>query len=215
MFPGRCDFDSLPAKSGEGMSGAFFLKQPAQFPARAAACALDPLSNAPISRRRFSAARRPALGVELRHSREQKERVGLRLSALTQADPELHALGATSRVTTGLLIAEGLDPRAYANSKSYCKALGLTLKESSSGQHIRDRSKRKKGKKGVRALYDMLVVRPSREECPAMPRKPRFKLAGMPVHVVQRGNNRQAVFYDEQDHRAYLRWLEEGAGRYG
>lgn len=48
-----------------------------------------------------------------------------------------------------------------------------------------------------------------------MPRKPRFKLAGMPVHVVQRGNNRQEVFYDEQDHRAYLRWLKEGAQRYG
>ncbi len=31
-----------------------------------------------------------------------------------------------------------------------------------------------------------------------MPRKPRFKLAGMPVHVVQRGNNRQAVFYDDR-----------------
>ncbi|MGH7346647.1 MAG: transposase, partial [Candidatus Rokuibacteriota bacterium] len=69
--------------------------------------------------------------------------------------------------------------------------------------------------KGVRALYDMLAVGPFREERPAMPRKPRFKLAGMPVHVVQRGNNRQAVFYDEQDHRAYLRWLEEGAERYG
>ena len=67
-----------------------------------------------------------ALGAELRHSREQKERVGLRLSALTQADPELHALGVTiGRVTTGLLIAEGLDPRAYANSSSYCKAFGL------------------------------------------------------------------------------------------
>jgi transposase len=77
-----------------------------------------------------------ALGAELRHSREQKERVGLRLSALTQADPQLHALGVTlGRVTTGLLIAEGLDPRAYANSSSYCKALGLNLKERSSGQH--------------------------------------------------------------------------------
>ncbi|MCA1851900.1 MAG: transposase [Beggiatoa sp.] len=77
-----------------------------------------------------------ALGAELRHSREQKERVGLRLSALTQADPQLHALGMTlGRVTTGLLIAEGLDPRAYANSSSYCKALGLNLKERSSGQH--------------------------------------------------------------------------------
>jgi transposase len=77
-----------------------------------------------------------ALGAELRHSREQKERVGLRLSALTQADPELHALSVTlGRVTTGLLIAEGLDPRAYTNSGSYCKALGLNLKERSSGQH--------------------------------------------------------------------------------
>ncbi|MCA1682019.1 MAG: hypothetical protein LC700_02565, partial [Actinobacteria bacterium] len=44
-------------------------------------------------------------------------------------DPELHALGVTlGKVTTGLLIAEGLDPRAYANSGSYCKALGLNLK---------------------------------------------------------------------------------------
>jgi transposase len=77
-----------------------------------------------------------ALGAELRHSREQKERVGVRLSALTEAEPQLHALGVTiGRVTTGLLIAEGLDPRAYVNSKSYCKAFGLNLKESSSGQH--------------------------------------------------------------------------------
>ena len=48
-----------------------------------------------------------------------------------------------------------------------------------------------------------------------MPRKPRFNMAGMPVHVVQRGNNRQPVFYDDEDHRAYLRWLKEGAQRYG
>ena len=33
-------------------------------------------------------------------------------------------------------------------------------------------------------------------------------MAGMPAHVVQRGNNRQAVFYDEQHHRAYLRGLK-------
>ena len=38
-----------------------------------------------------------ALGAELRHSREQKERVGLRLSALTHADPELHAPGGDHR----------------------------------------------------------------------------------------------------------------------
>jgi putative transposase len=32
---------------------------------------------------------------------------------------------------------------------------------------------------------------------------------------VQRGNNRQAVFFDEADYRAYLKWLNEGAERYG
>ena len=48
-----------------------------------------------------------------------------------------------------------------------------------------------------------------------MPRKPRFFLPGVPAHVVQRGNNRQAVFYDEADYRAYLEWLAEGAKRHG
>lgn len=48
-----------------------------------------------------------------------------------------------------------------------------------------------------------------------MPRKPRFDLPGVPVHVVQRGNNRQAVFFDDAGRRAYLGWLGEAAGRYG
>ena len=48
-----------------------------------------------------------------------------------------------------------------------------------------------------------------RYEGAKMPRKPRFFLPGVPAHVVQRGNNRQAVFYDEADYRAYLGWLEE------
>jgi REP element-mobilizing transposase RayT len=34
-----------------------------------------------------------------------------------------------------------------------------------------------------------------------MPRKPRFFLPGVPVHVVQRGNNRQAIFFDDFDRR--------------
>lgn len=35
------------------------------------------------------------------------------------------------------------------------------------------------------------------------------------MHIVQRGNNRQAVFFAEQDYLAYLKWLAEGARRYG
>lgn len=48
-----------------------------------------------------------------------------------------------------------------------------------------------------------------------MPRKPRFDLPGVPVHVVQRGNNRQPVFFADEDRRAYLRWLGEAAARCG
>ncbi|MBL4760405.1 MAG: transposase [Mariprofundaceae bacterium] len=48
-----------------------------------------------------------------------------------------------------------------------------------------------------------------------MPRKPRFYVAGLPVHVVQRGNNRQAIFFDDADYRAYLTWLHDAAQKYG
>ncbi len=47
-----------------------------------------------------------------------------------------------------------------------------------------------------------------------MPRKRRFFLPGVPVHVVQRGNNRQAVFFDDNDYRAYLDWLGRAAGEH-
>ncbi len=48
-----------------------------------------------------------------------------------------------------------------------------------------------------------------------MPRKPRFFLSGVPVHAVQRGNNRQAIFFEDSDYHAYLSWLREGSERYG
>lgn len=47
-----------------------------------------------------------------------------------------------------------------------------------------------------------------------MPRKPRFYLPGIPVHAVQRGHSREAVFYEEADYLAYLGWLREAAERY-
>ena len=48
-----------------------------------------------------------------------------------------------------------------------------------------------------------------------MPRKPRFYLPGVPAHVVQRGNCRQAVFFEDSDYGAYLAWLSEGAKEHG
>ena len=47
-----------------------------------------------------------------------------------------------------------------------------------------------------------------------MPRKPRYFLSGVPVHIVQRGNNRQATFFDNSDYHAYLKWLGEALVKY-
>jgi len=47
-----------------------------------------------------------------------------------------------------------------------------------------------------------------------MPRIPRISIPGVPMHVVQRGNNRQAVFFHERDYTTYLNTLFESAMHY-
>jgi putative transposase len=47
-----------------------------------------------------------------------------------------------------------------------------------------------------------------------LPRKPRFFLADVPVHIVQRGHSREPVFFEDSDYSAYLHWVEEAADRY-
>lgn len=46
-----------------------------------------------------------------------------------------------------------------------------------------------------------------------MARKPRFHLAGVPQHVIQRGNNREPCFYGDEDYSRYLGDLREAAER--
>jgi len=47
-----------------------------------------------------------------------------------------------------------------------------------------------------------------------MSRKPRFFVADIPTHVVQRDNNRQAIFFTDNDYRVYLGWVAEAAKRW-
>ncbi len=42
-----------------------------------------------------------------------------------------------------------------------------------------------------------------------MPRRPRVILPNVPQHIIQRGNNRQACFYADEDYLSYLEWLKE------
>lgn len=42
-----------------------------------------------------------------------------------------------------------------------------------------------------------------------MPRRARVILPNIPQHIIQRGNNRQACFYADEDYQFYLEWLKE------
>ena len=48
-----------------------------------------------------------------------------------------------------------------------------------------------------------------------MPRRARLSIAGVPWHIVQRGNNRAVCFHAEGDYRRYLDDLAEQAKRFG
>jgi len=47
-----------------------------------------------------------------------------------------------------------------------------------------------------------------------MARRERLQVTGFPVHIIQRGNNRQACFFAEADHRFFLHHLGELAKRF-
>jgi putative transposase len=48
-----------------------------------------------------------------------------------------------------------------------------------------------------------------------MPRLGRYFLPDQPLHVIQRGNNRAAIFFGDEDQGLYADWLAEAAGQYG
>jgi len=47
-----------------------------------------------------------------------------------------------------------------------------------------------------------------------MPRRARLKVAGVPVHIIQRGNNRQACFFADDDYLFFLDCLARIAKRF-
>lgn len=47
-----------------------------------------------------------------------------------------------------------------------------------------------------------------------MPRRPRSDLAGFPLHLIQRGNNRSPCFFSDADRAEYLLWLGRYARRF-
>ena len=48
-----------------------------------------------------------------------------------------------------------------------------------------------------------------------MARLPRFFVPGYPLHVIQRGNNSESLFFNDTDYDFYRTWLGEAAARHG
>ena len=48
-----------------------------------------------------------------------------------------------------------------------------------------------------------------------MPRRSRIIVSNIPLHVIQRSNNRQVCFYADEDYQFYLEWLQEYTGSTG
>ena len=77
-----------------------------------------------------------ALACELEHSRLGERAAARELEAMARAEKGLAEAARTAGLLTlAVLLGLGLDPRRYGSAKAYRKALGLNLKEKSSGQH--------------------------------------------------------------------------------
>jgi transposase len=77
-----------------------------------------------------------ALAEEMRHSRRQRADAKQALETLVNADDGMKELSrCIGLVTTAVLLSCRLDPRHYAHARSLQKALGLNLKEKSSGRY--------------------------------------------------------------------------------
>lgn len=63
------------------------------------------------------------------------------------------------------------------------------------------------------SLQEAVIIDQQQKEL-AMPRKPRMYLGGVPCHVIQRGNNRNACFWREHDYVFYLDCLQDACHRY-
>jgi REP element-mobilizing transposase RayT len=48
-----------------------------------------------------------------------------------------------------------------------------------------------------------------------MPRRSRILHDGIPLHIVQRGHNREPCFFGEEDYHTYLHWLAEALKAHG
>jgi transposase len=101
-----------------------------------------------------------ALATEMRHSRLHQKQAKKALEARITGDDELKEMGSViGRVTTAIFLSCHLDPRKYDCARSFQKALGLNLKEKSSGRHVGQLKITKRGSAIARSYLYFAALR--------------------------------------------------------
>lgn len=101
-----------------------------------------------------------ALAKEMEHSRIQGRCARKALEAKIDSDEELFELGSViGKVTTAVLLSLHLDPRKYYCPHSYQKAIGLNLKEKSSGRYVGQLKLTKRGSSKARQYLYFAALR--------------------------------------------------------
>ena len=101
-----------------------------------------------------------ALAEEMRHSRLQQKRAKKTLEGFIERDDGLKELSnIIGMITTAVLLSCHLDPRRYDCARSFQKALGLNLKEKSSGRHVGQLKISKRGSSIARSYLYFAALR--------------------------------------------------------
>lgn len=101
-----------------------------------------------------------ALATELAHSRQQKSRAKRALEAVIQDDSEVKGLSQLlGQMTTAVMLSLNLDPRKYPCARTFQKAMGLNLKEKSSGRYVGQLKLTKRGSAKARTYLYFAALR--------------------------------------------------------
>ncbi len=101
-----------------------------------------------------------ALAREMSHSRVQGKKAKKALEAEIDSDSELFEMGRLiGRVTTAVLLSFHLDPRNFSCAQAFQKAMGLNLKEKSSGRYVGQLKLTKRGSAKARQYLYFAALR--------------------------------------------------------
>lgn len=99
-------------------------------------------------------------GEELQRSRLKKKEIGSKLEAWIESDADICHMGnVIGKIGTAMLLGNRLDPRDYSNAHSYRKAMGLNLKEKSSGKFKGQLKLTKRGSSQARKYLYLACLR--------------------------------------------------------